>query len=351
MTRLASLLTALLVLSGPLAAQPTAPSPGAAAPSAWANKLFLANIEADAGQPAPEEIVHDFGTLPKGTLAVHKFTITNIYTVPMQVTDIRRTSETVQAYPPQRVLQPYEKAEFIVTIDTSKFTGAGSETVQVSFGPTNLSTATLRIKAISRADIMLAPGSFNFGVVSPGSTPTKSVTLEYAGKQKDWAVTGVVTPTGPFEVTTADGGRGKTKINVTLKNQAGSATGSFNDFLQLRTNDPTTPVVTIAINGTLLAPLTVSPDKVNFSTVRLGETKVFNVIVRGSGIGLFKIDSFADTGDGLSVQTLNGAAPFHTIVVSFTPTKVGAFAKELKLATDLKSKATVNLTVTADVAP
>ena len=260
-TRLATLL-GLLLLAPPLGAQPAA-----SAPSPWANKLFLADIATNPSQPAPPEVAYDFGTVPKGTLCVYKFTVTNIYAVPMQVTDIRRTSETVQAYPPQKVLQAYDKAEFVVTLDSSKFTGAGSETVQVSFGPTNVSTATLRVSAVSRADVMLAPGSFNFGVVTPGSTPTKSVTLEYTGRQTDWAVTGVVDPTGPFEVTLGQSKAGKTKVSVTLKNKTDGVTGSFNDFLQLLTNDAATPVINVAINGTLLSPLEVRPGKVNFAAL------------------------------------------------------------------------------------
>ena len=350
-TRPVIILAALFSVGGSLSAQPTVPGAAAAAPTPWANKLFLANIEADAGQAAPDEIVFDFGTLPKGTLAVHTFVITNIYAVPMQVTDIRRTSETVQAYPPQRVLQANDKAEFVVTLDTSKFTGAGSETVQVSFGPTNVSTATLRVKATSRADIMVAPGSFNFNVVTPGSTPTKVVTIEYAGKQKDWAVTGVVAPTGPFEVTTSAAGRGKTKVSVTLKSQVGNAGGSFNDFVQLQTNDPTSPLINVAVNGTLLAPLTVTPERVNFATVRLGETKTFRVLVRGNGVGPFKLEQVADTGDGLSVQILDDATIIHVVGVNFTPTKVGAFAKEIKLTTNLKGLGTVSLFVAGDVQP
>ena len=351
MTRLATILAGLLLLGAPVAAQPTAPGSPAAAPSPWANKLFLDDIATNPSQPAPEEIAYDFGTVPKGTLCVFKFTITNVYAVPMQVTDIRRTSETVQAYPPQKVLQAYDKGELVVTLDSSRFTGVGTETVQVSFGPTNVSTATLRVTANSRADIMLAPGSFNFGVVSPGSTPTKTVTLEYTGKQKDWAVTGVVAPTGPFDVTTTDGGRGKTKVSVTLKSQVGNAGGSFNDFLQLRTNDPATPVVNVAINGTLLAPLAVTPDKLQFNTLRLGETKTVRVIVRGNGVGPFKLESLGDTGDGLSMQTIGDATLNHVVVVTFTPVKTGAFARSVKLPTDLKGGATVNLSVAAEVVP
>ena len=67
------------------------PAPAVAGPLAgpWANKFFLPGIEKDPGQVSPPAIVHDFGTVPHGTLCTQKFTVTNIYDVPIQVTDIR----------------------------------------------------------------------------------------------------------------------------------------------------------------------------------------------------------------------------------------------------------------------
>lgn len=257
----------------------------------------------------------------------------------------------MQAYPPEKILQPNDKAEFVVTLDTGTFTGERSETLQVSFGPASVSTATIRLKAVSRADVMIAPGSFNFGIVTPGSTPTKSITISYTGKQQDWAVTGIVPPGGPFEVTTTAAKGNATKISVTLKTGATVPTGSLNDFLQLRTNDPTTPVVNVAINGMLPSPVEVSPNAVSFPTVKVGQPVTFRVIVRGNGIGPFKIEPLVDSGDGLAVQCLNAPLPNHTIVVTFTPTKAGDFSRDLQLKTDIPSNATVNLKVTAKVVP
>jgi hypothetical protein len=352
MLRWFSWLCVASLFSAPLQAQTAGDAPpGTQPPMPWANKLFLPDIDTNPAQPAPYEIAHDFGTMPKGTLAVHKFTITNIYSIPMQVTEIRRTSEVVQAYPPQKMLQPNDKAEFIVTIDTARFTGDNTETIQVSFGPTNVSTATLRIKATSRADIMLAPGSFNFGIIQPGTTPTKSVTLEYNGKQKDWKITEVVSPAGPFDVKLAEAGKNKTKINVTLKKTAVDFSGPVNDTVQLRTNDPQTPVVTVHINGNLQAPIEVSNPKVTFPMMRIGQTMTFRVIVRGNNVGPFKIESLEDQGDGLSVQALNASAPTHTLIITFTPVKTGTFVKEVKLPTDLKSGAAIKLTIEAETMP
>src|SRR5215211_710774 len=89
----ALVLAVLAVLAAPAAGQPANPPPP------WANKLFLPDVERNPAQPPPPVVVHDFGTVPKGTLCVKKFTLTNIYDVPMQVIDIRRSCGCLQAYP------------------------------------------------------------------------------------------------------------------------------------------------------------------------------------------------------------------------------------------------------------
>jgi len=328
---------------GAVAAQ--LPSPGESPvkpPIPWANKLFLPTIDDDRTQMPPLEVVHDFGTVAKGTLLVHKFTLTNIYDAPMQVTELRRSTEALAAYPPQRIVQPNEKADFVVTLDTSKSSGPVSETVHVSVGPTFVSTAKLRVIANARADITLTPGSVNFGNVAQGTKATQTVTLEYAGKQKDWKLTGAV-GSSLYDTTTADLGRGKFKITVTLKPEVPA--GPLNETLALNTNDAGVSQIRIGLRAAIQGPIEVSTPRIVFPKLRVGETSSYRVIVRGNGVGAFTIDPLADHGDGLSVQTIGTASPVHTIVVSMSPTKAGAFRTELKLKTSLKSNATVQITI------
>jgi hypothetical protein len=172
-----------------------AADPATAPPGPWANKLFLPNIDRTPEQKAPPAVVHDFGTVPHGTLCARKFTVTNIYDVPIQVLDVRRSCGCLEAFPPQKVLQPNESAEFGVVMNTGKFTGPNAQAIYVTFGPNFVSTAVLKISANSRTDVSLNPGRVNFGTVSVGAQPTQTVTLEYDGRQRDWKLTGVLAPT------------------------------------------------------------------------------------------------------------------------------------------------------------
>ena len=268
-------------------------------------------------------LVHDFGTVPKGTLLVHKLTITNIYDVPVQIVDIRKSCSCLEAYPPAGVLQPHETADFTVTMNSDKFTGANAQTFFITFGPQYVSTAVLQVKATSRADVTLTPGLVNFGVVGQGTKPNQSVSVKYAGRQKDWKITGVVPGEAPFDVQVVDAGRGplgiggqEYRVTVTLKPDA--PPGPVAELITLKTNDPTAPLLQVNVSAVVQAPVSVSPGKVQFDDVKVGGPgAVQKVVVRATKP--FRIQPVPDAGDGLTIETFPAAAPVQVVTVKYQP--------------------------------
>jgi hypothetical protein len=343
-----AILVSLLVLSAAPAFAQT-PNP----PVPWANKFFLPDIAKNPAQAVPPVITHDFGTVPHGTLCAHRFKITNIYDVPMQVLDIRRSCGCLSAYPPERVLKPRESDEFLVTMDTSKFAGPNAQTIYVTFwgnrgGQQFLGFAVLNIRGNSRSDVSLSPGSVNFGTVAQGTKATQSAALEYTGPNRgDWKVTGVVKPSGPIdvEVRPASVLRGwlGTKYQVVVSLKPDAPAGPLSEVVTLKTNDPTAPLVQVNVTGTVVAPLSLSTNKVQFNRVKVGETATQKVLVRASEP--FRIQPVGDAGDGVSVETFPARTPVQIVTIKFQPTKPGAVRKEVHLRTDLKDGATVNVMV------
>jgi hypothetical protein len=298
----------------------------------WANKFFVKDNP-------PPVITHDFGTVPHGTILVHKLTITNIYDVPMQVIDIRKSCTCLEATPPQQVLQPHDTAELTLVMNAGKFSGANTQSFFVTFGPQYVSTAVIRVSANSRSDVTLNPGQLNFGVVALGGKPSQAMTVKYSGKQKDWKITGVVPPTGPFDVQVKENGRGgllglgSPEFTVTVSVKEGAAPGPLSETLSLKTNDATAPVVLVSIAGTVQAPVTVSPANVSFGSVKVGQTFEQKVMVRAAKP--FTVQPLAETADGLALETFPIAGPVQIVTVKFTPKAAGKFAKTLTLQTDL----------------
>ena len=314
----------------------------------WANKLFLPDVGTNPDQDPPPVIVHDFGTVPHGTLCVHKFTLTNVYNVPMQVMDVRKSCGCLDVYPPQKVLQPNESDVFVVTMNTAKFNGPNAQTLRIKIGPTYQSTAVIRMVANSLTDVSLSPGAVDFGTVAQGSRPTQSATLEYNGRQRDWKVTGVVPNSGPLTVDVKDvSGRAwfsPTKYEITVGLKADAPAGKLSEVVNLRTNDSSAPVVQVNVTGVIEAPLALSTNRVQFNRVTVGEVAAQKVVVRAAA-GPFRIQPVADAGDGITVETFPAAAPVQIVTVRFAPTRAGLIRRVVHLYTDLDGGASTMITI------
>ncbi len=332
----------------PPAAQPAQP----AQPAPWANKFFLPDIATNRDQPAPALITHNFGDVPHGTLCAHKFTITNIYDVPMQITDVRKSCSCLDYVPMTKVLQPNETAEFTVTMNTGKFVGHNAQTFYVTFGPKFVSVAALRVSATSRTDVSVNPGAVTFGQVPQGTRVAQTVSVKYTGRTRDWKLTEVVPHAAPFDVRFTETGRGgplrggaEYAVEVALKPDA--QPGTLSEQITLKTSDSANPLVTLNVTATVVAPLEVAPNRVRLEAP-VGETATFRVLVRAAKP--FKIVGVDGAGDGISVEApaTTAALPVQALTVKFAPTKPGAVARQFRVRTDFAGDASATLSVEAE---
>ena len=330
-------IVALGIVPLALSAQPAPPAGSPQVFVPWANKFFKKDNP-------PSVIVHDFGTVPHGTLLTHRFTFTNIYDVPVQIIDVRKSCTCLDADPPQKVLQPHESAEIVLTMNAAKFNGPNAQTFYVTFGPQYVSTAVIRVQANSRADVQLSPGYVNFGVVQQGTKASQAVTVKYVGTRRDWKITDVVKPGGPLDVELTDATGPDFQITVGLK--ADAPAGSILEPITLKTNDPTASLLQFNVAAVVQAPITVAPEKVKFDGVKLGQEQAQKVILRSTKA--FKVEALADSGDGLSIEPFAVSAPVQIVTVKFKPTAVGTWKRELKLKTDI---GTAPLTVELEAVP
>ena len=345
-----------LCMAAAAAQQPAAnPVPGSPAPQVapWANKFFLPEIAANRDQAPPPVITHNFGDVPHGTLCVHKFAVTNIYDVPMQVTDVRMSCQCLGYVPMTRVLQPNESAEFVVTMNAGKFVGLNAQTFYVTFGPKYVSTAVIRVQANSKTEVDLNPGAVTFGSVAQGAKAAQSVTVRYSGSMKNWKLTEVATPPAQFDVQLTETSRGgplrggaEYRVDVSLKPTV--APGPFAEQITLRTNDPANPLVQISVSGTVVAPLELAPNKVVLGSVPVGKSATQRVLIRAAKP--FRVLGVDGAGDGLTVELPAAAAalPVQVVTVKFEPTKPGAVARQLQIRTDLDGGAAAILPVEAE---
>src|SRR5262245_40551071 len=114
-------------------------SPVTASAQAWAEKMFRDKDTKD------NPLVHDFGSVPRGAQLFHRFKITNIYAVPMEITNLKPSCGCGTAKATKTTLEKRESGFIEVTLDTTRFTGPKTVTISVTVGPEFTSTADLRL--------------------------------------------------------------------------------------------------------------------------------------------------------------------------------------------------------------
>ncbi|MCS6853027.1 MAG: DUF1573 domain-containing protein [Gemmataceae bacterium] len=301
----------------------------------WAEKMF-----------APAGTVHDFGNVPRGAQLHHRFTITNIYAVPLQIMGTPRAScGCVKVTAPTHPLQSREKAYIDVVMDTTRFTGPKTVSIYVNIGPHYQSTAVLQVSANARADVVFNPGEISFGVVQRGQTPSQTIDVEYAGVL-DWRVTGVVTQGTAYDATVEElyrrPGQVGYRLKVTVKPDAPEGSQKQDIFLQ--TNDPASPMVPVLVDATIQAPLSVVPATLNLGVLPVGKEELRRVVVRSSHKP-FRIVSIEGLGDGLEAQAPPAAANLQVVTIKCQPGKAGEFRRQLIFKTDLDKEATATVTI------
>lgn len=309
------------------------------AQSAWAEKMFKDGMN------------HDFGSVPRGAQMSHRFVITNIYAVRMEITSIKPGCGCVSANPAKRVLEPRESTTIDVTMDARRFTGLKTVGITVTVGPDFISTAQLHVSANSRADIVFNPGQISFGTVTRGQRTSQVIDVEYAG-MLDWQVIEASAKDLPVEVSLGElyrrPGQVGYRVRVTLK--ADAPVGALKGDLFLKTNDPASPLLPVLVEGMVQSNLTVDPATLNLGTVKVGETLTKRVVVRGNKP--FRVKSVEGLGEDIKLDPPPSAAPAPVQVVSFKFVfrKAGDFKHEVRIKTDLQD-APVVVTIEGGAAP
>jgi hypothetical protein len=312
----------------------------------WANKFFVA-------KDPPAIVLHDFGTVPKGTTLNYRFPITNIYKFPMQIMgDPIVSCGCTRVVRYTQRLEPRETGFVDVEMDGRRWDGSKAVTIQVRFGGEKYqSTALLQVRAFTRTDVTLNPGQVNFGVVSLGQQPAQALDIQYAGDQINWQILQVDTTNAPSVkagLQRLSNNRGVVTYRLTVSLKPDANSGILQEQIVLKTNDPSAPAVAIPVNGVVQAPLSiVQGNQVRFDPVPVGQETTRNIMVRGNKP--FKITKIDGEGDGLTAKVvLPVAQPIHVVTITFKPSQTGELKRNLVIHTDQKEVTTFTVEATAE---
>ena len=281
-----------------------------------------------------ENTSHDFGTVAKGSKAIHRFQLKNIYEEDLHILSVRSSCGCTIPRITKRVLKTFETAEIIADFNTRDFHGHKSATLTVIVECVSHAEVQLRVTGFIRTDVVTQPGAIDFGTVDQGNDVEKKLLVTYAGRD-DWKILDARTadPWYEVEMTEIARGNGRVAYELLVRMTKDAPIGYVKDQLILVTNDARLREFPVDMQARVRSDITVSPTKLFIGVVRPGQKVTKNLVVRGRTP--FKILNVECSDACFKIEPSKEAKSVHLIPVVFTAgDKAGRVTQTISLHTD-----------------
>ena len=235
---------------------------------------------------------HDFGRVALGANAEFRFELTNTYKSDVELLNVQSSCSCSSAELSTPLLKPGESGAVIVRLNTSgqhlrdKSAVLTVQLASIINGFRRIDTVQLFVSGYIRPDVVITPGSIEFGAVAEGITAERTVRLEYAGRP-GWALVKVERSL-PFvhakaEEISREQGNVVYKITVSLRDNA--PVGFFKDALRLTTNElqqgKAEPVeLVLPVQGVVTSPMQAKPSPILIGVLTPGDTVSKSMVIR-----------------------------------------------------------------------
>jgi hypothetical protein len=290
----------------------------------WANDLFEARS-------------HDFGSLARGAKAEFAFPLTNIYVEDVHIVSVRSSCGCTVPRIEKATLKTYERGAVIAEVNTRAFLGQKNATITVTFDKPFPAEVQLHSKAFIRKDVVLTPGSVDFGEVEERHAKQRAVQVDYAGRD-NWRILDVQSDNphirGELIERHRGGGLVGYELKVTVDESAPA--GPFHEHLMLITDDSRLRQVPVPVNGRVVSGITVTPQSLFMGVARPGQKLSKTIVVRGKKP--FRILSIECDNEAFRFDTSGEHVEkeVHVIPVTFTAdgNSTGKIANKIRIQTD-----------------
>jgi hypothetical protein len=299
---------------------------------------------------------HDFGVVARGAKVEYRFVLENSYEEDVHILSAESNCGCSTPTVSRQLLKTWEKAEVLITVDTRGHLGRKDATIKVVFDQPYAAEVQLHVHVYIRSDIVVQPGAVLFGPVNQGAGAKQTLAVSYAGRD-DWRIVRVECANPSIEASVVETGRtpGKVGYSLPVQLKADAPPGYIRDQLVLVTNDydPRAARVPVAVEGLVVAALSVRPSPLLMGVAEIGKPVARNVVVQGRAP--FRILSVRAGDDRFQGEPAKDLKTAHLLPITF-------LAKDAKLAgstvrsririeTDLSGINAVDLDVSVQIAP
>ena len=303
----------------------------------WARKMF-------------SETKHDFGAVARGAKVEHRFVLRNIYEEEVRIASVRSNCGCTTPKLSQQSLKTWETTEVVAAFNTRSFVGQKSATITVTIDQPYYAEVQLEVKGYIRTDVVFEPGSVHFGDVDQGSGAEVPIRVSYAGRS-NWQIQDVLSASPYFEVELSEPLRraGNVSYQMVVRLTPDAPVGYLNEQLTVVSNDTARQTISLAVEGRVRSPVTVSPSPLILGVLAPGERITKKLLVRGKTP--FRIMGVQCGGSGCFEFDFDSErqAATHFIPVTFVADPLGRIEETVRIQTDLGDGLEVHVVASADV--
>jgi hypothetical protein len=279
---------------------------------------------------------HDFGTVARGAKVEHRFTLENMYLEDAHIASAHVSCGCTSPEVPTQLIKTWDKAEVIARVNTQAYLGQKDVTITVVFDKPFPAEVQLQIHCYIRSDVVVQPGSVQFGAVTQGAGGRQKVTVSYAGRQ-DWQVQRVecVNPSVTAQPVEVSRGGGMVTYDLLVSLAQNAPAGYIRDQLVLVTNDnnPRAARVPIPVDGVVRPGITVHPSPLYMGAVEAGKSVSRQLVIRGGTP--FKITRVQSSDPRFHCEVPTTPAILHRLPVTFQASESpGKVVGRIQIETD-----------------
>lgn len=310
------------------------PSPAAS----WADQLF-------------HEQGHDFGPVPRGAKVRHNFILTNRSDQPLTILNVRASCGCTTGRAASNIVQPNQSTTIEAEMDTRNFVGRKATVLFVTVinSAGREAEARLNVASTILSDIVLNPGTLDFGVVARGKTPAQSLTIDRIGPP-GWQIKRMISTSKSIDATLSETHRDDQSVSYLLKVsiRADAPPGPIRDEIRLLTNDPQSPAFPVQFTANIRGDLSASPSLLSLGKLASAEGLEGRFLVRSSLP--FTIKAIQGDSEGFTASIDDATPkPLHFVTVRFRPDQTsprGDLRHAFRLHSSLPGELPLDLTVT-----
>ncbi len=302
------------------------------------------------------ERTHEFGPVPRGATVRYPFVLRNRLAEPVSIINLRASCGCTSGRANVSTVPPGGQAVIEAAMDTTSFVGRKATTLFVM-----LVTASgkqeevgLAVSSTILSDVVLNPGTIDFGTLAKGQEMTRTLTIDRLGAPQ-WRVEKMVSASKVIDAWLDETARDAKNVQyrLTMKLKPTAPAGLIRDEVRVMTNDSEAPVVPILVTGQVLGDLSASPVMLPLGRIANNGHAQGRYLVRASKP--FQIVALEGQGNGFALDEFEPSAKaVHLINLTYKTgpnTTLGDVRQVFRVVTDLPGEVPLEISATLRVDP